>query len=104
MMRNVFKLVPPMDMVNTYVDVGKSGKAASDALWKKFGPKTINVMKQGAHLLAVLWESAWEVGDGEAKVKSLRALTKDEAMEVVSDPGFLPSTTVGKIGAILKKP
>jgi hypothetical protein len=104
MMRNVFKLVPPMDMVDTYVAVGKGGKAASDALWKKFGQKTINVMKQGTHLLALLWESAWEVGDGESKVKSLRALTKDEAMEIVTDPEFLPSMTVDKIGAILKKP
>jgi hypothetical protein len=104
MMRNVFKLVPPMDMVNLYVDVGKGGKAASDALWKEFGQKTINVMKQGTHLLAVLWESAWEVGDGESKVKSLRALTKDEAMDVVKDTGFLPSMTVDKIGVVLKKP
>jgi hypothetical protein len=104
MMRSVFKLVPPMDMVNTYVAVGKGGKAASDALWKKFGQKTINVMRQGAHLLAMLWESAWLVGDGETKVKSLRALTKDEAMDIVGDPDFLPSVTVDKIGAILKKP
>jgi len=104
MMRNVFQLVPPMDMVDAYVAVGKGGKAASDALWAKFGQKTINVMKQGAHLLAVLWEGAWEVGGGEAKVRSLRALTKDEAMDIVSDPDFLPSMTVDKIGAILKKP
>jgi hypothetical protein len=34
----------------------------------------------------------------------LRALTKDEAMDVVKDTGFLPSMTVDKIGVVLKKP
>jgi hypothetical protein len=104
MMRDVFKQIPPMDMVQTYVDVGKGGKASSDALWAAYGQKTINVMKQGAHLLAVLWESAWEIGSGETKVRSLRALTQDEAMTIVTDPDFLPSMTVDKIGASLKKP
>lgn len=104
MMRNVFAQIPPMKMVQTYVDVGKGGKASTDALWAAYGQKTINVMKQGAHLLAVLWESAWEVGSGETKVRSLRALTPAEAMAIVSDPDFLPSMTVDQIGASLKKP
>jgi hypothetical protein len=104
MMRDVFAQIPPSDMVQTYVDVGKGGKAASDALWKAYGQKTINVMKLGSHLLAILWESAWAVGGGETKVRSLRALTQDEAMEIVSDPDFLPSMTVDQIGAKLKKP
>jgi hypothetical protein len=104
MMRDVFKQIPPLEMVQTYVDVGKGGKAASNALWDEYGQKTINVMKQGSHLLAVLWESAWEVGNGESKVKSLKALTQDEAMAIVGDPDFLPSMTVDKIGASLKKP
>ena len=93
-----------MDLVDTYVGVGKGGKASSDALWKAYGQKTVNVMKQGAHLVAVLWESAWEVGSGETKVRALRALTQDEAMAIISDPDFLPSMTVDEIGASLKKP
>ncbi len=104
MMRDVFRQIPPMELVQTYVEVGKGGKQASDALWSAYGQKTINVMKQGAHLVAVLWESAWEVGNGEARVRSLRALKQDEAMGIVSDPDFLPSLTVDQIGASLKKP
>jgi hypothetical protein len=104
MMRGVFEQIPPLDMVQTYIDVGKGGKASSDALWKAYGQETINVMKQGAHLLAVLWESAWEVGKGETKVRSLPALTQEEAMAIVTDPDFLPSMTVDQIGASLKKP
>jgi hypothetical protein len=104
MMRDVFAQIPPMEMVDTYVAVGKGGKAATDALWEAYGKQTINVMKQGAHLVALAWESAWEVGSGETKVRSLRALTEKQAMAIVSDPNFLPSMTIDKIEAILKKP
>jgi hypothetical protein len=104
MMRNTFKAIPPMDLVQAYVDVGKGGKASSDALWKAFGRKTISVMQGGAHLLAVLWESAWAAGDGEKNVKATRALTQAEAMAIVEDPDFVPSMTVDQIGSILKRP
>jgi hypothetical protein len=102
LMRNTFKLIPPEKLVQAYVDVGKGGKASSNALWKAFGKKTITAMQDGAHLLAVLWESAWAAGDGEKHVKSTRALTEDEAMAIVSDPEFVPSMTVDRIGSVLK--
>jgi hypothetical protein len=102
LMRSTFKQIPPQKLVQVYVDVGKGGKASSDALWKAFGKKTISVMQDGAHLLAVLWESAWAAGDGEKNVRATRALTQDEAMAIVTDPDFVPSVTVDKIGAILK--
>jgi hypothetical protein len=103
LMRATFEAIPPQDVVQAYVDVGKGGKASSDALWKAFGKQTISVMQDGAHLLAVLWESAWAVADGERKVRATRALTEDEAMTIVSDPDFAPSTTVDKIGALLQR-
>jgi hypothetical protein len=104
MMRNVFKQIPPLKMVQTYIGVGKGGQAASDALWKAYGQKTVDVMKQGSHLVAVLWESAWAVGDGETKVKSLQPLTQDQAMAIVGDPDFLPSMMVDQIGTHLQRP
>lgn len=103
LMRNTFELIPPEDLVQTYIDTGKSGKAATAALWKEFGKKTISVMQDGSHLLAVLWESAWAAGEGETNVRSTRALTEPEAMEIVTHPEFVPSTTVDKIGALLKR-
>jgi hypothetical protein len=102
MMRNVLKLMPPAKMVQTYIDVGKGGKAATDALWAAYGQKTIRAMQDGTHLLALLWESAWNVGNGERNITRRSALTRKEAMDIVKDPNFLPSTTIGKIGALLK--
>jgi len=104
LMRNTFELIPPPDLVQAYIDVGKGGKAATNALWEKFGEQTISVMQDGAHLTALLWESAWEAGHGEANVTSTPELSQDAAMEIVSDPEFVPSTTVDKIGKLLKRP
>ena len=103
LMRNTFNLIPPPKLVQTYIDVGKGGKPATDAMWKAYGKQTVSVMQDGAHLTALLWESAWEVGQGEANVTSTAALTQDAAMEIVSDPEFVPSTTIDKIGKLLKR-
>ncbi len=102
MMRTTFDALPPTEMVRTYVNVGKGGKAASDALWAKFGDGTIETMQSGAHLLAVLWESAWNVGDGDASLKKKVELTQDAAMDIVKDPDFLPSKSIGTIGSVLR--
>jgi hypothetical protein len=102
LMRNTFELMPPEDIVNVYVRVGKGGKAASDALWKQFGKGTIKAMQNGAHLVAVLWESAWAAGDGDKNIRRSSALTTDEAMAIVQEEKFLPSMTIGTIGQILR--
>jgi hypothetical protein len=103
LMRNTFDLIPPPDLVQTYIDVGKGGKAATDAMWKAFSKQTISVMQDGAHLVAVIWESAWEAGQGEENVSSTAPLSEDAAMEIVSEADFVPSVTVDKIGKLLKR-
>ncbi len=104
LMRNTFRAIPPPKLVQAYIDVGQGGKASSDALWKAFGTATIKVMQDGAHLLAVLWESAWNQGGGETKVRSTAALTQKQAMAIVSDENFCPSMSVDAIHSILKRP
>ena len=72
-------------------------KSLSAALWKKFGTRTIRVMQAGTHLLAVLWESAWVLGNGEAYTGSLRALTVPEAKGIYEPAGFLKSLYINEI-------
>jgi hypothetical protein len=103
MMRTTFKLMPPADIVQAYVNVGKGGKAASAALWNEFGTRTKTSMQNGAHLLGLLWESAWRAGGGESNVSSTKALTEAQAMKIVADANFLPSMTIDVIGSILKR-
>jgi hypothetical protein len=104
MMRKTFTTIPPIDIVEAFAAFEGKPKERAAHLWKKFGPRTIKVMQGGSHLLAVLWESAWALGDGEANVTSTRALKEAEAMEICADPDFLPSVTIDRIAPHLKPP
>jgi hypothetical protein len=104
LMRDTFNLLPPADIVEQFQQFKGTKKARTEFLWKKFGTKTIKVMQDGTHLLAVLWESAWVQGGGENNIRSTKALTEAEAMDICADRNFLESLPVGSIGAQLKRP
>ncbi len=104
LMRNTFQLLPPSAIVETFVGAGGSHDQRAEQLWDNFGAKTIQAMQSGTHLLAVLWESAWAKGGGEAAVGSTKTLSEDEAMSICSDRTFLESLTVKDIAAKLKRP
>ncbi len=103
MMRKTFASIPPMKIVDAFGNFEGKPKDRAEHLWKKFGQKTIKNMQSGSHLLAVLWESAWLVGDGETRIKCTKALTKKKAMEICGDFDFIPSVTINRIGALLSK-
>ena len=103
LMRATFELIPPKNLVDAFVAAGgKSNKTSLAALWEGFGRDTIKSMQGGAHLIAQLWESAWVAGGGDSNVKDPGALSHEDAMAIVTPADFLPSMTVGKIGAALK--
>ncbi len=106
MMRTVFQRVPPRKIVQFFVDSDAKPKQLADDMWGEFGEGTIRCMQDGVHLLAILWQSAWIAGDGDNTIPSsaLKALTKQKAMSICQDSGFLTSTSVDKIGPILRKP
>ena len=102
MMRATYDTLPPMEIVDAFVAFEGTPKERSAFFWNEFGERTIEVMQGGAHLLAVLWESAWHLGDGENTISSTRALKKKEAMKICANANFLPSVTIDRIGAILE--
>ena len=104
MMRETFNKIPPMDIVKAFVSFEGPPRERTAFLAKQFGDDTVTVMQGGAHLLAVLWESAWAAGDGENTVNSTRALTEQEAMAIVAAEDFVPSMSVDRIGQVLKRP
>jgi hypothetical protein len=103
LMRNTFQTIDPADIVQAWNEGADSHGSRSKAFWAKFGKKTIQVMQDGTHLLAVLWESAWKDGGGEAKVKSTDALTEKRAKEIYEDRDFVPSCYINEIGEQLKE-
>lgn len=104
MMRKTFTSIPPMAVVNEFGSFLGKPKERAEHLWRKFGNKTVKNMQSGAHLLAVLWESAWAVGNGDTNVTSTAGLTKDQAMAICADFDFIPSVSISRIGAVLKPP
>jgi len=106
MMRTVFQRVPPRKIVQFFVESDAKPKQLAEDMWAEFGDGTVECMRDGTHLLAVLWQSAWVAGDGDNTIpaSALKALTKQKAMTICQDSEFLPSTSVGKIAGILQKP
>ncbi len=104
LMQDTFSSIAPADIVQAFIKYGKAKKGRPEAFWNKFGTKTIKCMQNGTHLLACLWESAWELGRGKTTMHSIAALAEDKAMEICADPAFLTSYTIGEIGGKLKKP
>ena len=104
LMRDTFNRLPPATIVDAFVQSGTGKQARIAAFWKSFGAKTIDCMKDGTHLLAALWESAWRAGGGEDTIHATRALKPTEAMGIVADANFLPSLSIAQIGAKLVRP
>jgi hypothetical protein len=106
LMRTVFERIPPRKIVQFFVESDVKPKQLAEDMWEEFGEGTVECMKDGVHLLAVLWQSAWVAGDGDQTIpaSALKALTRQKAMKVCQDEDFLPSTSVGNIGEILRQP
>jgi hypothetical protein len=109
MMRTVFERIPPKDIVQLYVEGigdGVKPKQMAEDMWEKFGDATIAGMKDGAHLLAVLWQSAWVAGGADHTIpaSAIKALTQQKVMKICQDQDFLPSLPINKIGAVIKQP
>jgi hypothetical protein len=99
LMRDTFAKLPPIDIVTAYLKGQDGFHSRSKSFWNKFGDQTIEVMQDGTHLLAVLWESAWEAGGGESKITKLDALTEDQAAAIYQKKDFLPSCYINEIEA-----
>ncbi len=104
LMRGTFRRIPPADIVDAFLSFDGAKKDRAPFFWRKFGTNTIKCMQDGTHLIAVLWESAWAVADGENMVSSTAKLDPDKAMAICADRDFIPSSSIANIGAMLQRP
>jgi hypothetical protein len=74
--------IAPRQIVDEWVSLlGVQKKARAEALWKKFGNKTVTCMARGTRYLAKIWQAAWEVGGGDEKA----------IMDLYKDSKVIPS-------------
>lgn len=90
LMRQTFDNLAPREILDAFV--------AEEDLWDRFGDATIATCVEGARTLALLWQSAWAEGNGEAIAASkLTARDKDDLVALYSDEEFIPSLTLKQL-------
>ncbi|MEO6408429.1 MAG: hypothetical protein ABIO45_06700 [Burkholderiaceae bacterium] len=65
LMRRTIRKLPPEDILASYE--AHRGRGQSKAMWTDLGDRTLRRMADGAVTLALIWQSAWTEGGGEAK-------------------------------------
>lgn len=103
LMQDTFADIQPLDIVNAFIKLqanGASARAVADGLWAQFAQATIKVMESGSEFLALIWQSAWNAGNGDA-CPNAGELTEDQMVKLYTDPQFLPSHTLDTIGPLL---
>lgn len=77
-------------------------RTVTTALWEQFGADTVRNMADGVLTLAMLWESAWNVGGGEERDDwVLDAVDEKTLQKLYEDPKFMQSLDLDAIGAVL---
>jgi hypothetical protein len=99
------KRIPPKKLVDAFIEAGETKTVAVyDELWRQFGRATIDVMADGARVLAQVWESAWLAGNGEsiAKAKLTTPVSKKDLMKLYCRSDFVPSLDIDNIKPVLR--
>ena len=105
LMRNTFNTIQPADICKAYDAALRDEQPKSQILsmlWHTFGADTVRVMADGCRHLAMLWESAWEEGDGDSNVGDLEASSNDDLKFLYNKKDFLQSFLLTEIGNHLR--
>ena len=86
LMWDTYQLIPPKQIVDNYA-TNHSGKK----LWEAFGEKTKQTIANGAHTMAVIWQSAWIEGDGDALTVSTTPIKETDLMHWYKKGSFVQS-------------
>ena len=96
LMRETVDHFPPMEVVESWRN--SSGQGHYDKMWQDLGDKTATTIANGAHVLAILWQSVWVHGNGDAISDSqLIGLDKDKLMALYVDPKNVPAITLDDV-------
>jgi hypothetical protein len=96
--------IDPTTLVKAFIKAGgKDVVAVKEALWKKFGDRTIHVMAEGARTLAAIWQGAWDAGQGDDIADGkLQLIDQQLLSDLYEDTSFVESFDLDHIGPILK--
>lgn len=99
LMRDTIGTIDPKRMSVVLMEGKKNFKSIAARFYDEFGDDTITLMQNGTHTLAVLWESAWVLGNGEANVSNLGSIGENAAKNFFQDDTKIPSCYINEIAA-----
>lgn len=91
LMNETFHNLPPAAICDSFSDhLGKPKRF--DLMWQDLGQQTIVNMVNGCKVMAILWESAWRAGNGDAIApQSLVGISQSALKALYNDKNFVPS-------------
>ncbi len=90
LMKATVDLLPPEEILQVWRQ--SKGQGKYDKMWSKLGPRTIKNIAAGSHAMAVLWQSAWKNGNGDALPKAkLKKIPQAALQKLYSTKSFVPS-------------
>jgi hypothetical protein len=95
LMNQTVKNLPPLTVVQVWA--AQSGAGKFDRMWDALKGKTIENIANGCHVLAMLWESAWNAGYGGAIADSKLKEQDKELLQkrYLNSKAFAPSFKLG---------
>lgn len=103
LMKLTQETITPIDIVETFKSV-KGTDRVSETLYEQFGERTIEVLARGCKYLAAIWDAAWEIGNGNSKIKSLTKVKEADLIALYREPSELPSLHLDTIAEVLIMP
>lgn len=87
LMRDSLAFLPPEKIIDTYLTSMQMNDHLA-YMWDQLGAPTEQLLANGAHMLACIWESAWQEGTGEQNipVQDLSAIAPETLQQLYSDP------------------
>lgn len=94
LMNQVQGILPWETIVDSFVAAGKPSKPTDpdlDDMWGDLRDKVGVCMAEGTLFLANLWQSAWKLGGGDAKITKTDEIPHETLRKIYEKPDFLPS-------------
>ena len=90
LMKRTVDLLPPEEILQVWRHA--KGRGKYDVMWDKLGDRTIQNIAAGSHAMAVLWQSAWKHGGGDAlPAAQLVQVPEEDLQALYSRKTFVPS-------------
>jgi hypothetical protein len=77
---------------------GKKTQTIMDTMWDDLDQQTAEVMIEGAKTLAMIWDSAWKAGGGDALDATPGQIDANLLRDYYTNPEFAPSLQLEQIG------